>query len=142
MESTRIFCMIRVIDESFVFFAPMYIPCYNEINQLTSFSENIQCLRVHSGNIDAHQVWESTPFFFMSRAIIQRLYFSATVSQSCYNRMRKSLHLRSLHLVTQTIKLIDDLADQILIPVAALEEVMVNDSPHTGFRVTLQGAAG
>ena len=51
--------------------------------------------------------------------------------------MRKSLHLRSLHLVTQTIKLIDDLADQILIPVAALEEVMVNDpfQSHTGLRV-------
>ena len=41
---------------------------------------------------------------------------------SCTNTMS-----RGLHLVTQTIQLTDDLVDQVLITIAALEEITVND---------------
>ena len=136
MESTRIFCMIRVMDETFEFFASMNILCYNGILEMRVIFVNITVL--------SERVRTSTPafssgnrlFFVLIQVMPQRSLFCYNEA-ICYNRMIgkatvaptscTNAMLRGLHLVTQTIQLTDDLVDQILIPVASLEEITVNE---------------
>ena len=42
MESTRIFCMVRVMDETFEIFASMNFLCYNEIFEMRVLFVNVR----------------------------------------------------------------------------------------------------
>ena len=74
-------------------------------------------------------------FFSVVQVMLQRLLFcyngvicyngmigTTLAPTSCTNTMS-----RGLHLITQTIQLTDDFVDQVLIPIAALEKITVND---------------
>ena len=126
--------MIRVMDETFEFFASMNFLCYNGILKLRVIFVNIA--------IFSERVRASTSAFRSGN----RLFFGSSDASkviacyndaNCYNRMTGKATVaptsctnamsRGLHLVTQTIQLTDDLVDQVLIPMAALEEITVND---------------
>ena len=100
------FCVIRVIDESFVFFAPMYILCYNGIYQFMLLTANIRRLRVHVSLFQGIQNTESVRF----PPVLETLY-GGIIDHDFFKRGHGDENL-----VSKIIDELDSLRDKVKAP--------------------------